>query len=308
MTPAISVAGLSRRYRGQIALDDVTLDVEGGSITGLLGRNGAGKTTFMRIVAGHEFASAGSVTVLGASPVKSDQVLRRMVFIREDQFYPDFNSGRRCGWLPGSTRTGTPSWPRAARRFRPADRPKDQEAVPRDALSAGHCDRPGRPGRGDTVRRALCGPGRRGPPGLLRSATRRLRRAPPHGAAVHPPDRRGRRPAGTGGGDRPRPHRAGSGRRRSARQRDQRERPRHRGGGVHRRADGLEPAADRIAGVGGGGRCAGRHRPRPGPGAAPEPGTADAATGRGPRRRQARNGRARKDERCHGPSWRSASW
>ncbi len=90
MTPAISVAGLSRRYRGQLALDDVTLDVEGGSITGLLGRNGAGKTTFMRIVAGHEFASAGRVTVLGASPVKSDQVLRRMVFIREDQFYPDF--------------------------------------------------------------------------------------------------------------------------------------------------------------------------------------------------------------------------
>lgn len=91
MTPAISVAGLSRRYRGQLALDDVTLDVEVGSITGLLGRNGAGKTTFMRIVAGHEFASAGSVTVLGASPVNSDQVLRRMVFIREDQFYPDFS-------------------------------------------------------------------------------------------------------------------------------------------------------------------------------------------------------------------------
>ena len=34
MTPAISVAGLTRRYRGQRALDDVTFDVEGGSITG----------------------------------------------------------------------------------------------------------------------------------------------------------------------------------------------------------------------------------------------------------------------------------
>ena len=45
MTPAISVAGLTRRYRGQLALDDVTLDLEPGSITGLLGRNGAGKTT-----------------------------------------------------------------------------------------------------------------------------------------------------------------------------------------------------------------------------------------------------------------------
>ncbi len=67
MTPAISVAGLARRYRGQLALDDVTFDVEGGSITGLLGRNGAGNTTFLRIVAGQEFPSAGSVAVLAVA-------------------------------------------------------------------------------------------------------------------------------------------------------------------------------------------------------------------------------------------------
>ena len=88
MTPAISVAGLTRRYHGQLALDDVTFDVEPGSITGLLGRNGAGKTTFMRIIAGHEFASAGSVSIFGSSPVENDNVLRKMVFIREDQVYP----------------------------------------------------------------------------------------------------------------------------------------------------------------------------------------------------------------------------
>jgi ABC-2 type transport system ATP-binding protein len=90
MTAAISVAGLSRRYRGQVALDDVSIDIEEGSITGLLGRNGAGKTTFMRIVAGQEFCSAGSVAVLGSSPLRNDAVLRRMVFVREDQRYPDY--------------------------------------------------------------------------------------------------------------------------------------------------------------------------------------------------------------------------
>jgi ABC-2 type transport system ATP-binding protein len=89
MTPAISVTGLTRHYRGQLALGDVTFDLEPGSITGLLGRNGAGKTTFMRILAGHDFASAGTVTVLGAFPVENETVLRRMVFIREDQAYPD---------------------------------------------------------------------------------------------------------------------------------------------------------------------------------------------------------------------------
>jgi ABC-2 type transport system ATP-binding protein len=90
MTPAISAVGVSRRYSGQLALDDVSFDAAPGSITGLLGRNGAGKTTLMRIVAGHEFASGGVVTVLGARPTKDEQVLRRMVFVREDQGYPDF--------------------------------------------------------------------------------------------------------------------------------------------------------------------------------------------------------------------------
>jgi ABC-2 type transport system ATP-binding protein len=94
MTPAISLSGLTRRYRGQLALDDVTFDVEPGSITGLLGRNGAGKTTLLRVVAGHEFASAGTVRVLGACPVENDEVLRQMVFVREDQSYPDFRVGQ----------------------------------------------------------------------------------------------------------------------------------------------------------------------------------------------------------------------
>ena len=43
MTPAISVAGLTRNYRGLLAVDHATFDLEPGSITGLLGRNGAGK-------------------------------------------------------------------------------------------------------------------------------------------------------------------------------------------------------------------------------------------------------------------------
>jgi ABC-2 type transport system ATP-binding protein len=43
MTPAISVTRLTRRYRSQLTLDQVSLDIEAGAVTGLLGRNGAGK-------------------------------------------------------------------------------------------------------------------------------------------------------------------------------------------------------------------------------------------------------------------------
>jgi ABC-2 type transport system ATP-binding protein len=90
MNPTISVSGLSRRYRDQLALDDIGFEVDGPSITGLLGRNGAGKTTLLRILAAQEFASTGSVRVFGASPVENDQVLRRMVLVREDQSFPDY--------------------------------------------------------------------------------------------------------------------------------------------------------------------------------------------------------------------------
>lgn len=90
MTPTIHAEGLTRQYGGEFALEDVTLDVEAEAITGLLGRNGSGKTTFMRLVSAQEFATAGTVSVFGQSPVENDAVLRRIVFVREDQVYPDF--------------------------------------------------------------------------------------------------------------------------------------------------------------------------------------------------------------------------
>jgi ABC-2 type transport system ATP-binding protein len=90
MTPTISVTGLTRRYRDQLALDDVTVDIEGPTITGLLGRNGAGKSTLLRVIANQEFASAGTVKVFGASPVEKDAILRRLILVREDQIFPDF--------------------------------------------------------------------------------------------------------------------------------------------------------------------------------------------------------------------------
>jgi ABC-2 type transport system ATP-binding protein len=90
MIPTISATALSRRYRDQIALDNVSLTVEPGTITGLLGRNGAGKTTLMRVVTGLEFPTAGDLRVFGQVPAENDEVLRRMVFVREEQVYPDF--------------------------------------------------------------------------------------------------------------------------------------------------------------------------------------------------------------------------
>ena len=90
MTPAISATGLTREYYDQVALDDVNLAIGARTITGLLGRNGAGKTTLLRILAGQEFPSSGSVRVFGSAPAENEDVMRRLVLVREDQAYPDF--------------------------------------------------------------------------------------------------------------------------------------------------------------------------------------------------------------------------
>jgi len=94
MTSVISVDTLSRKYRGQLALNNVSFTVESDSITGLLGRNGAGKTTLLRIAAGQEFATSGSVSIDGADPTTNEAVLKKMVFVREDQMYPEIRVGQ----------------------------------------------------------------------------------------------------------------------------------------------------------------------------------------------------------------------
>ena len=52
MTSAISLSGVTKRYRGVDALTDLTLDVPAGAVYGFLGPNGAGKTTALKILAG----------------------------------------------------------------------------------------------------------------------------------------------------------------------------------------------------------------------------------------------------------------
>ena len=59
--PIVTIRNLSLRFRGPPLLDDVTFHVEAGQRIGLLGRNGAGKTSLMRVIAGAIQPDAGEV-------------------------------------------------------------------------------------------------------------------------------------------------------------------------------------------------------------------------------------------------------
>jgi sulfate transport system ATP-binding protein len=72
---SIEVRNVSKRFGNFQALDDVSLDVDGGSLTALLGPSGSGKSTLLRIIAGLEFPDSGEIRLAGedATPLTTQQ-------------------------------------------------------------------------------------------------------------------------------------------------------------------------------------------------------------------------------------------
>ncbi|HSE55479.1 MAG TPA: ABC transporter ATP-binding protein [Nocardioidaceae bacterium] len=65
-SPAISLRGLTKTFGSVVAVDGIDLDIADGEFFSMLGPSGSGKTTVLRMVAGFETPSAGSITLGGA--------------------------------------------------------------------------------------------------------------------------------------------------------------------------------------------------------------------------------------------------
>ena len=85
----VRASGLTKRYGSFTAVDSVDFTLEENRIYGLLGRNGAGKTTVMQMLTGQLFPDGGELDVFGRTPAEHADVLRRICFIAESQRYPD---------------------------------------------------------------------------------------------------------------------------------------------------------------------------------------------------------------------------
>ena len=86
-TPAIEVAGLSKRFGTTVALDGVDLRVERGERFGLLGPNGAGKTTLVKLLLGLTRRTAGDGRILGR-PLGDAAARARVGYLPELFRYP----------------------------------------------------------------------------------------------------------------------------------------------------------------------------------------------------------------------------
>src|SRR4029079_19510600 len=63
--PLLDVTGLSRRFGGLKAVDDIAITIQPGEIMGLLGPHGSGKTTVLNLISGALTADAGSIRLDG---------------------------------------------------------------------------------------------------------------------------------------------------------------------------------------------------------------------------------------------------
>lgn len=86
---AIELKGVTKRYGTTTALDNVSVKFGGGIVYGLLGANGAGKTTMMNIITNRIWADEGEITIDGESAPGNDRALGKVYMMAEANLFPD---------------------------------------------------------------------------------------------------------------------------------------------------------------------------------------------------------------------------
>src|SRR5438128_601980 len=86
----ISIQNLSFAYKKKPVFDGLNLSFKAGHVYGLLGKNGTGKSSLLRNIAGLLFPKKGSITVNGFTPSERLPVFLQDVFMVPEEFYlPD---------------------------------------------------------------------------------------------------------------------------------------------------------------------------------------------------------------------------
>jgi ABC-2 type transport system ATP-binding protein len=107
MTPVIRVEELTKRYGRQPALENVSFEVPPGVVFALLGENGAGKSTCIRILLGLAAATAGKVEVLGLNSARKGLEIRRRVgYVAERPTLYEWMTVDEIGWFTGGFYSG----------------------------------------------------------------------------------------------------------------------------------------------------------------------------------------------------------
>ena len=107
---AIRIEGLVKRFRGVTAVDGLSLEVPQGAVFGLLGENGAGKTSTLQVLLGLLAPDGGRVGVLGLDPTRDGLAVRRRVgYVPEVPALYDWMTPSEIGWFAAGFHAEAPS-------------------------------------------------------------------------------------------------------------------------------------------------------------------------------------------------------
>jgi ABC-2 type transport system ATP-binding protein len=79
MTAVIHLQEVSKRFGSQVAMDRISLEVPAGIVFALLGENGAGKTTCIRVMLGLSEPDSGQSEIFGLDSVRQSLQIRSQV-------------------------------------------------------------------------------------------------------------------------------------------------------------------------------------------------------------------------------------
>ena len=83
----IEAVNLTKRFDSILAVDHISATIRTGSVFGLIGTNGAGKSTFLRMAAGVLKPDEGTVTVDGMTVFENEEAKRKFFYISDEQYF-----------------------------------------------------------------------------------------------------------------------------------------------------------------------------------------------------------------------------
>ncbi|MEL6104560.1 MAG: ABC transporter ATP-binding protein [Planctomycetota bacterium] len=100
MKSVISLRNVTKKYGSKAALENVSLEVPSGVVFALLGENGAGKTTMIRILTGSLKPDSGTASVLGLNCVADGQQIRRQAgYVSDTPAMYEWMTAEEIGWF-----------------------------------------------------------------------------------------------------------------------------------------------------------------------------------------------------------------
>lgn len=90
MAFALEVENLNKEFHAVKAVDSLSIKLEENKIYGLLGRNGAGKTTFLKLIASQYVKDSGSIKAFGEETFENEKALSKICFVNDEEMFSPY--------------------------------------------------------------------------------------------------------------------------------------------------------------------------------------------------------------------------